>query len=245
MHRTMIMNRYQRILRAKAQSGFSLVELFMTVAIMGMVAGAVFTVYRSHQRSHTAQEAVADMQQNIRAAMLVMLRDIREAGCDPTGRAEAGITLATPGVFQFTRDIGGDADHPNEANGSLTDANENVAFGFSPADDVGRTGIADAGTASLGRNTGGGFQPIADNIQAIEFRYILRDGTLTIRPNAAQFPSIIGVQISLLARAARPDPDYLDTGSYTTAAGTVWRPSSPDHFRRRLETLTVSLRNRL
>jgi type IV pilus assembly protein PilW len=230
--------------RSNSQKGFTLVELMMSVLIFGLVMAGVFTAYRSQQRSQTAQEAVADMQQNIRAAMVMMSQDIREAGCDPTSLSGAGVVVATPGLFQFTRDIAGDPVNPNQANGSLADPNENVTYGFSVANDAGRDGIADAGVAELGRDTGGGFQPIAENISAIEFNYMLDDGvTITTTPNGAQLAHIARVQVSVLARAGRADPDHTDSRTYTTAAGTVWGPF-PDNFRRKIETITIQIRNK-
>ena len=216
----------------------------MAMMVFGLIMAAVFASYRSQQRSQTAQEAVADMQQNIRAAMLIMAKDIREACCDPTEQSGAGIITAKANVFQFTRDIaGGNPDLPNESNGKITGPNENVAFGFSPTIDSNDTGlIPNGGAANLGRNTGAGFQPIAENIAAIEFRYLLRDGTFSTAPDATQIPNIVGVQISLLARAGRMDPDYTNSQGFTTAAGTAWGPFN-DHFRRKLDIITVHLRN--
>ncbi|MDR3631402.1 MAG: PilW family protein [Desulfocapsaceae bacterium] len=237
----------------KSQKGFTLVELMMAVLIFGMVMAAVFTTFNSQQKSQTAQEAVAEMQQNLRAAMILMSQDIRETGCDPLGSSGAGIVFATPGVFQFTRDIGGDIVNPNQANGTVTDPNENVTYGFDPGDDVARKGVADKGVASLGRNISlvnpgpnppvGTFQPIAENIVAIEFYYMIDDGTLTLTPNAAQLAHIVRVQVSLLARAKRADPAYTDNKVYTTAANTNWGPFN-DNYRRKLEIITIQIRNK-
>ncbi len=237
--------------RRNSQKGFTLVELMMVMLIVGLIMSGVFTVYRSQQRSQTAQEAVADLQQNLRAAVVMMSQDIREAGCDPLGLSGAGIVVATPGVLQFTRDIGGDPVNPNQANGNVFDPNENVTYGFSIADDANRNGIADwpagvdwANPRPLGRDTGAGFQPIAENIAAIEFSYLMDDGTPpTTTPSAAQLAHIVRVQVSVLARAGRADPDYTDARTYTTAAGTVWGPF-PDNFRRKLEIITIQIRNK-
>jgi len=238
------MNIFGLALRADWRKGFTLIELLMAMMIFALVMSAVFAAYRSQQRSQTAQEALVEMQQNIRAAMLVMTQDIREAGCDPTGQAGAGIIKATAGVFQFTKDTAGDPNLPNSANGRVTDPNENITFGFSPANDPERTGvIVNGGAANLGRNTGGGFQPIAENLGAIEFRYLLQDGTFTTNPDVSQIPGIVGVQISLLARVGKADPDYTSAQSFTTAAGTIWGPFA-DHFRRKLDIVTVHLRNK-
>jgi type IV pilus assembly protein PilW len=145
--------------------GFTLVELLIAMAITGIVAGAIFTAFQSQQKSYLIQDQVAEMQRNIRAAMDIMIRDIRMAGYDPT-RFSGGATItdnSTSARIQVTMDLNKDHD--------CNDNNENITYGFSNANDADGNGIADAGAAELGRDTGGGFQPIAENIQAIGFAY--------------------------------------------------------------------------
>ena len=214
--------------------GFTLVELLITLVISGIIMGAVYSAYITQQRSYTAQDQVAEMQQNIRAAMDMMTHEIRMAGFDPLKTANAGIVTAGVGRFQFTQDL-------NE-NGSLlpsgvNNPNENITYGFSTANDATQDGVADAGFAPLGRDTGGGFQPIAENIQAVEFRYFDAKGNQT-----AALAAIRSVQISILARAGALDPHYTNTQTYTTPTGTVWGPFN-DNFRRRFLTMTVYCRN--
>jgi type IV pilus assembly protein PilW len=85
--------------------GFTLVEMLVAMAIGAIVMAAVYSTYSTQQKSYILQEQVSAMQQNIRAAMYYMTRDIRMAGCDPTGNANAGITAAGPTSISFTRDI--------------------------------------------------------------------------------------------------------------------------------------------
>ena len=51
----------------------------VAVALMGMVAMAVLTLYQTSQRSATTQSQVVDVQQNVRIALQQMARDIRMA----------------------------------------------------------------------------------------------------------------------------------------------------------------------
>lgn len=225
--------------------GFTLVELMMSLLLFGLVSAAVFTVYSSQQRSQTAQESVVEMQQNLRSAILLMARDIREAAADPTGNSPARIVTATPGVFRFTRDIGGSPANRYESDGDVNDPNEDVTYGFSAADDADVDGIVDGGgVADLGRDTGTGFQAIAQNMERIEFNYILNDGTITFTPTALERNDIQSVQVSLLARSAAPDPDFVNNQQFVTAGGTPWA-FLPDNFRRKMEIVTITVRNRL
>ena len=227
-------------------AGFTLVELMITLVIAGIISAALYATYLAQQRSYIAQEAVAEMQQNIRAAMMLMTRDIRMAGYDPMGGSGATIVSASVNQLRFTMDL--------NADGDTSDANEDVTYGFGGGDadsngnqddDNNADGIADAGYADLGRNAGGGFQPVADNIQAIEFQYLDGSGATTTVP-----ANIRAVRISILARASRPDRKFTNTKVYTPASGTPWDlngaaagNAANDNFRRRLLITTIQCRN--
>jgi len=159
--------------KSTKSNGFTLIELLVAMAITGIVAGTIFKVFQSQQRSYLIQDQVTEMQQNLRAAMDIMVRDIRMAGYDPTQSSGAGIPEANSTRINITMDINGDGD--------CNDTNENITYGFSNTNDADANGIADAGAADLGRKTGAGagsgFQPLAENIEAIGFAYAYSTGT--------------------------------------------------------------------
>jgi len=70
-------------------------------------------------------------------------------------------------------------------------------------------------------NIGGGFQPVADNIEAIEFRN--PDGSTPLNPNSTS------LQVAVTARTDRPDPELQKAG---------------DGYRRRQFTSIILQRNR-
>lgn len=237
----------------KNNTGFTLVELMITMVISGIIIAAVYSAYVTQQRIYLAQEQVAEMQQNIRAAMDMLNREIRIAGYDPTGNANAGVTVVSEGQISFSADI-------NE-NG-IKDTDEIIDFGFSAAsgnDADPRDGMSDTSTAGvpnpldISRQTGGagGYQAIAENFQAIEFHGLDSNGNPTTIP-----ADVRTVQVSLLARAGQPDQNFLNTATYcpasnpinpatgncTNMAGKIWGPYK-DHFRRRLLITNVELRN--
>lgn len=229
-------------------SGFTLIEIMVTLLIGSIIIGAVFAVYSTQQKSYTASDQIAEMQQNLRAAMLIMTREIREAGCDPTGYAHAGFTAASIGQVSFTRDIAGHTVNPNQSNGDTADPDESITFGFSGADDTNTNGIVDGGgadwsaVADLKRDAGTGFQPIAERLSAVEFNYILDDDTTTTAPTSSQLKRIKAVQLSLLTIAKAPDTKLSNTIAYTTASGATWGPFN-DNYRRRFATTTIQCRN--
>jgi type IV pilus assembly protein PilW len=63
--------------------GFSLLELIAAMAAGLAVMISVYSAYINHQRSHVTEQLVVKMQQNARAAMSLMKREIRMTGYDP------------------------------------------------------------------------------------------------------------------------------------------------------------------
>ncbi|MFH1217457.1 MAG: PilW family protein [Pseudomonadota bacterium] len=227
------------------KAGFTLVELMIVVFVSSLVMAAVVTVYIAQSRSYSEHDDIASIQQGLRGALSILSMEIRQAGCDPTESDVPGILAATGTGFQFTMDVRGNAVNPNAADGDVDDVDENVVYGF--AADTDNDGIVDNGgvnwngTGTLGRAIGGGvLEPLADNIEALEFNYILEDGTTSLAP--ANLGNIRAVQVSLLARAANPAQGFLNTSTYTTASGVVWDPPN-DNFRRRLMVINIQCRN--
>lgn len=225
----------------KADDGFTLVELMITLIITSVISATLYSAYIYQQRSQTAQDQVVDMQQNIRSVLYFVAREIRMAGFDPQNISGAGILKATKGRFQFSQDINNNGPGVTPGDGDLLDPSETITFGFSSINDPGFDGIADAGAAPLGRDTGGGFQPVADNIQAIEFFYTMESGAKTLTPDPAQFDDIRMITISILARAGVADNHYHNKQDYITASGATW--SVNDNFRRRLLITDLQLKN--
>lgn len=62
------------------QRGFSLVEVLVVLAVMGLVMVSVYSYYLSQQRSSMVEEDVVEVQQNLRIAMEQISRDIKMAG---------------------------------------------------------------------------------------------------------------------------------------------------------------------
>jgi type IV pilus assembly protein PilW len=212
--------------------GFTLVELMIALLVSSVVAGAIYFVYTGQQKIYTLQEAVVDMQQNLRAGLYLVGQELRMAGYDPQGSAGAGIVNATSNGINFTQDITDNAGTGTDGDGDVADANENITLAFNPA------------TLQLTRNTGGGAQPFVDNVDFIEFVYTLEDGTVTSNPNPSTLDQIRTIQVSMLVRAASPEINFLNTFTYTTPFGTVVNGGPyNDNFQRRFLYTTVQCRN--
>lgn len=89
---------------SKKRMGFSLIELLFALGIFAVVSVVIYSVLVLSSRSYTTQGVTADVQQNVRAAMEIMLQDIRAAGLDPTANGNFGIELANTTKLRFTSD---------------------------------------------------------------------------------------------------------------------------------------------
>ena len=86
--------------------GFSLPELLVSLAIMGLVLGGVFGVLRTGLMAYGWGAARVDAQQSARVALDRMARELRGAGYDPTGAGLAPIAAAAPASITFQKDAG-------------------------------------------------------------------------------------------------------------------------------------------
>ena len=170
------------------EHGFTIVEVLVALVIAGVVMGAIFAVYSSQQKSYLKQERLAAMHQNARAAMHHMAREIRMAGCDPTGIAGAGILTANESLIRFTEDIRGKYD-TSPPDGDTGDPNEDITYTLADVDGD--------GDSDLVRNTGGGRMLVAENIRSLHFQYLDEDGNITGTLREIRF-----VEISLTAATA-------------------------------------------
>lgn len=86
------------------KAGFTLLELVVALAIMAIVSAAVIGVFSLSSRTYTTQDATTDVQQSMRAAMEIMVMDIRMAGLDPVSSDNFGVEQATATKLRITSD---------------------------------------------------------------------------------------------------------------------------------------------
>ena len=239
--------------------GFTLIELMVAMGMASIVVGVIYSAYNIQTKIYTEQDKVAEMQQNIRSAMMYMQREARMAGynaqkashascnANPTAgpAIKPGIHTATATSFGFSMDL--------DEDDQCTSTGENVLYTLytdgSGVTKIGRDDLTDLQAR----------QPIAENIQNINFMYIFspplvgtagaKDPTST--PSASERDDVVAVQVSILARSETPNQTKSAATSFTlprpnawgenTSGGVVW--SFTDSFSRRLLTTTVNCRN--
>lgn len=64
------------------RKGITFIELMVALVIFSTVIAATYRLFNAQARAYAVQDQVVEVQQNIRGAMEVLLRDLRMAGCD-------------------------------------------------------------------------------------------------------------------------------------------------------------------
>lgn len=216
----------------KRNNGVTLTELLIALALTGIVAGAIYKIFISQSRDYTIQSEVAEMQQNLRAGVFMMEREIRMAGYDPTREANTAIITAEFSELKFTADLNGDGntDDPD-------DPNEVISYKLQ-------------GNALVRYDANSGAGPLAENIDALNFVYL--DGSRNAlndisTPVAAEdYPNIRSIQVTMVARSGVVDPEYTDNNTYQNqnpGGSEVIYTAPGDNFRRRILTTEIQCRN--
>ena len=211
-----------------ANSAFTLIELLVAMAVASIMMAVIATAFWQQTQSSRRQQAVVEMQQNMRSAMYFMERDIKMAGYDGDVNSppSATITTADSDEFSFTYVDDGGASHT--VTYDLYDANSDGD------DDIGRK------LDSLQKAA------IAQNIQDLEFFYTLADGRQAADPSALSPPGLPEdvrvVGITILARTALKTEAGTSNRTYTSLSGQVSGPFN-DRYQRQLLTATILCRN--
>ena len=210
-----------------SQKGFSLLELMVAMAIASVLMAGIYTFYQNQLKTHITQQEMVDMQQDARAAMYMMTREIRMAGYDPQYISGATIRTANDAAIAFDSD--------ENADGEI-DSDECFYYGLD--NDTLVRGGWNTPLAPVPEN----LSQVALNIDALNFVYLDNAGDTT-----SDLPSIRSVQITLVARSGDAVPALMrkrtDSTTYTNQQGTVILPAPNDNFRRIRLTTAVKVRN--
>jgi type IV pilus assembly protein PilW len=214
--------------------GFTILELLIAMVVSLLALGAIFSTFLNQHKSYMVQEETAVMNQNLRIALFYMQREIRMAGCDPTGNANARIITASATSIHFTEDIKGDLDS-SYSDGDTNDANEDISYSLK--------------ANNLVKNTGGGNQLVVQNIDALDFVYM--DGSSppnVLNPGGSSVPDesldqIRSVEVTMVARTDRITLASKNNNTYFNQRG--WQILGPqnDNFSRRRLTVLIKCRN--
>ncbi|GAB6909552.1 conserved hypothetical protein [Desulfosarcina cetonica] len=163
--------------------GFTLVELLVGMAMGAIVLAAVIGIFSGLSRSYTTETARATAQQDIRAAMDLMVQDIRLAGLDPLGSAGGGFVETTGTAVDFIADL--------DYDGAVTAGNnERVKYYLSGTQLLQKQDNDDT-TAEI----------LLDNVTELSFTYLDEDDDeLTGNPSS---PTIVVIAMTVREAAGR------------------------------------------
>jgi type IV pilus assembly protein PilW len=194
------------------KTGVTLIELLVVLVIFAVVVAGIYRVFVAQTKAYTVQDQVVEVQQNIRSAMELLLRDVRMAGYDNDGPSSQ-ITIANPiipGDHSVTVNYEYDNTHRYEVTYQVN------------------TGILTRQGAMY--NTGGlessTTENVLENVDALNFSYGVDtddDGAVNswVSAGAAGTARVIALKVSLTARPDQTNPDVQKTVSPRSLESTV------------------------
>ncbi|MGH7570278.1 MAG: PilW family protein [Gemmatimonadota bacterium] len=159
--------------RAVARSrGFTLVELLLAMVLTGFLGMAAVRLFVVQHQTFVRQGEGIRRTQNARAGFDLMTREMRNAGYDPRGTAEAGVTAWTAEAFAWTADL--------DADGETDDEGESLGYRLEEGTLLRREGPVEV--------------PVAEHVVELAFTYF-SDGAETPAGSAAEIEQI-GVRLA-------------------------------------------------
>ena len=167
------LDRYQKTNRFRSpiagrQTGFTMVDILVGLAMASVVMVAIISLFTSVGRSYTIQNVAADVQQVTRAGIEHMAQNIRMAGLDPFGNAGAQINEFNADKIRFSLDR---CDIPIGAqgcgfpDGDVDDKFESVTYQWDQAERKLKQVLYE-GTASAHTET------LIENVSNLQFSYL-------------------------------------------------------------------------
>ena len=228
-----------------SNQGFTMVELLVAMTVSLLALGAIYSTFLNQQKSYVVQGETAAMHQNIRAAMFYLQREIRMAGCDPTGSAGAAIITAGATSINFTEDIIGNIPG-SDSDGATDDPGENITYALDANNNLVRTDPVNPPVVPPALPVP---QMVAQNIDAIDFVYL--DGASppnVLNPGGINVPAgsldqIRSVEITIVARTGRNTLASKNNNAYFNQRGMQILAPQNDNFSRRRLTAWIKCRN--
>ncbi len=199
------------------QKGVTLIELLVALIISAFVMAAIYRLFIVQTRAYTVQDQAVEVQQSVRSAMEVLLRDLRMAGYDDDSKAST-VTIPVPIVT------------PVQA----SDITVSYEYYDSSVPQYQRHTIRywrDAGTSTLFRQrtinaTAEAAEPLLENVDVLTFTYGIdtnEDGNAESWEAAAGVgvSKVIAVSVTLTARPSQDNPDVVKRVSPRTLTSAV------------------------
>lgn len=175
------------------QAGFTLVELIVVMAVSAILGFGILSIFISMNRSFTNQNSVVDIQAEARNALFFISRNLREAGLDPLGSANAGVELATATKVRITRDV--------NFNGAIEESGlERISFAYDTARGTLRRGYYEGTAAER-------WEDMCDHVDTFSFAYQDENGVDLGAPgnDAALLAKVRSIAVAMTLRDSKAD----------------------------------------
>jgi len=199
------------------KKGISLIELLVVLVVSSLLVGGIYRLFVAQTKAYTVQEQVVEVQQGIRGAMEIILRDLRMTGFDDD--QTPAITVTNPVI---------PGDHGITVRYEYNGAINEVRYGVDETARLFRQG---------NRNGVSTTESLLENVEVLDFTYGIdedRDGVMDDR-NGNDLPddwvssasvsssNVVSVRVSLSATPEPVNPDLLNTSPRTLTSAVSFR----------------------
>jgi prepilin-type N-terminal cleavage/methylation domain-containing protein len=190
--------------------GITLIELLVALVICGIVVAGIYRVFVAQTRAYTVQDQTVEVQQNVRSAMELILRDLRMAGYDDDN-VNSPINITDPIVIDTADNSHVRVKYEYYNTATIPPQYETRTVDFS-RDAVHatllRTLIITPAAGASSSNT----ETLLDNVDALNFRCGVDtndDGAIDnwVDPAAVGAAKVIALRVLLTARPDQTNPD--------------------------------------
>ncbi|MBI4454908.1 MAG: prepilin-type N-terminal cleavage/methylation domain-containing protein [Acidobacteria bacterium] len=195
----------------KSQSGFTFLELLISLTILTIVSGSVFFLFRENQQRYEAEQDYVAAVQNARVSLDVISRYLRQAGNNPQSATFTPLSYSN-GTLTIRSDLTGSnaAQNPLDSTGDpdkqLTAAYEQITVRY------------DSSGKRILLNVGYGEDTLAENINKLQLDFY--DGTGAVTTDLSQ---VSKVAITLEATSSGTDPQTKKSNSVTFSTSVYLR----------------------
>jgi type IV pilus assembly protein PilW len=206
------------------KKGVTLIELLIALIILGAVIGGIYSVFIAQSRAYVVQDQVVEVQQNVRSAMEIMLRDLRMAGHDDDN-VNSPFDIANPIVVYPADNSRVTVNYEYNNTTTQPPQYETRTVDFS-RNAVNATLIRTLTTTLAGGASTANTDVLLDNVGALNFRYGLdtnQDGTVDgwADAGAVGTAKVIALRVILTARPDQTNPDVQTMVTPRTLESTV------------------------
>ncbi len=172
-------------------AGFTLVEMLVSLAIVSMLIASVVAVFERSSRLYTTQNATAALQQDLRAALDVIVTEVRSAVYDPKQKSTFVIKKAESTRLRVLSDWDGDGELGITASNSPYNADnecEDRTFRFSLSTNAVQMICATGSSPGDSETLIGGSD---SNVKITAFDFSYRDKNNTVTTIIAEIRGVI------------------------------------------------------